>query len=74
MSYLVKNVSVNRPIVCTLKDKSTLRLGPGQSETISEGNVTRYLTELAENTKLRLLTIERKKGQSEKEAKKGEEV
>ena len=36
MSYVIKNMSTNRPLVCTLGDGKTLRLFPGKEETISD--------------------------------------
>lgn len=53
--YVIKNVSTNRPIVCTLGDKSTLRLFPGKEVNLTEEQCTNYLKGLSADTKL--LTI-----------------
>lgn len=50
--YVIKNVSANRLIVCTLGDNSTLRLFPGKEVTLSEGQCTNYLKTLSADTKL----------------------
>lgn len=45
--YLVKNISTNRGIVCTLKDGSTLRLLPKQQETLKDNQVTDHLLNMS---------------------------
>lgn len=54
MSYIIKNMSTNRPIVCTLGDGKTLRLFPGREKQISDKQYTRYLKNLSEQE---LLTV-----------------
>lgn len=46
MSYIIKNMSINRPIVCTLGDGKTLRLFPGKEKQISDKQYTGYLKNL----------------------------
>lgn len=48
MSYIIKNMSINRPIVCTLGDGKTLRLFPGKEKQISDKQYTGYLKNLSE--------------------------
>lgn len=50
--YVIKNVSTNRPIVCTLGDNSTLRLFPGNEVSLTEEQCTNYLKTLSADTKL----------------------
>jgi hypothetical protein len=47
MSYIIKNMSTNRPIVCTLGDGKTLRLFPQKEQNISEEQYTDYLKNLS---------------------------
>lgn len=54
MSYIIKNMSTNRPIVCTLGDGKTLRLFPGKEKQISDKQYTGYLKNLSEQE---LLTV-----------------
>ena len=54
MSYIIKNMSINRPIVCTLGDGKTLRLFPGKEKQISDKQYTGYLKNLSEQE---LLTV-----------------
>ena len=54
MSYVIKNMSTNRPLVCTLGDGKTLRLFPGKEETVSDKQYTEYLKTLADK---KLLTV-----------------
>ncbi len=54
MSYIIKNMSTNRPIVCTLGDGKTLRLFPGREKQISDKQYTGYLKNLSEQE---LLTV-----------------
>lgn len=54
MSYIIKNMSINRPIVCTLGDVKTLRLFPGKEKQISDKQYTGYLKNLSEQG---LLTV-----------------
>lgn len=54
MSYIIKNMSTNRPIVCTLGDGKTLRLFPGREKQISDRQYTGYLKNLSEQE---LLTV-----------------
>lgn len=54
MSYIIKNMSTNRPIVCTLGDGNTLRLFPGREKQISDKQYTGYLKNLSEQE---LLTV-----------------
>lgn len=48
MSYTLKNVSVNRPIVYTLKDGSEFRLGIKESKVIEDNQLDDYLKGLSE--------------------------
>lgn len=58
MSYVLKNISVNRPLVFTLKDKeTTLRLAPGEEKTIPGEQMTEYIHDLGGNEKLHVLSI-----------------
>lgn len=54
MSYIIKNMSINRPIVCTLGDGKTLRLFPGKEKQLSDKQYTGYLKNLSEQE---LLTV-----------------
>lgn len=54
MSYIIKNMSINRLIVCTLGDGKTLRLFPGKEKQISDKQYTGYLKNLSEQE---LLTV-----------------
>lgn len=54
MSYIIKNMSINRPIICTLGDGKTLRLFPGKEKQISDKQYTGYLKNLSEQE---LLTV-----------------
>lgn len=77
MSYVLKNVSVNRSIICTLKDGSTLRLFPKGSVTLKDSQLTKHLEEVAGEGKLLTITaeVERKvtKKSTEKEVGEKEE-
>lgn len=55
--FAVKNVSTNRKLVCTLADKTTLRLFPGQSVSLKDSQVTPYLETLAKS-KFRVITLQ----------------
>lgn len=48
MSFVLKNVSVNRPICYTLNDgETTLRLDPKESTTIEDNQLDDYLKNLS---------------------------
>ena len=55
--FAVKNVSTNRKLVCTLADKTTLRLFPGQSVSLKDSQVTPYLEQLSQS-KFRIVVLE----------------
>ena len=55
--FAVKNISTNRKLVCTLADKTTLRLFPGQSVSLKDSQVTPYLETLAKS-KFRVITLQ----------------
>ena len=55
--FAVKNVSTNRKLVCTLADKTTLRLFPGQSVSLKDSQVTPYLEQLSQS-KFRIITLQ----------------
>ena len=55
--FAVKNVSTNRKLVCTLADKTTVRLFPGQSVSLKDSQVTPYLETLAKS-KFRVITLQ----------------
>jgi hypothetical protein len=55
--FAVKNVSTNRKLVCTLADKTTLRLFPGQSVSLKDSQVTPYLEQLSQS-KIRIVVLE----------------
>ena len=55
--FAVKNVSTNRKLVCTLADKTTLRLFPGQSVSLKDSQVTPYLETLAKS-KFRVIILQ----------------
>lgn len=52
--YIIKNVTTNRPLVCTLGDKSTLRLFPGKEVTLTDKQCTDYIKSLVS---LKILTL-----------------
>ena len=54
--YLLKNVSKNQKIVCTLKDGSTLRLLPNTEVKIKDDNMTDYLLSLSKG-KMKILRV-----------------
>ena len=76
MSYNVKN-KMKRPLVCSLKDNSTLRLAIGEQKTIEDNQVNDYLKNLSSKgllvlSKVETKTTENKKatvGSKEKEVK-----
>ena len=55
--FAVRNVSTNRKLVCTLADKTTLRLFPGQSVSLKDSQVTPYLEQLSQS-KFRIVVLE----------------
>lgn len=55
--FAVKNISTNRKLVCTLADKTTLRLFPGQSVSLKDSQVTPYLEQLSQS-KFRIVVLE----------------
>lgn len=61
MSYIIKNMSTNRPIVCTLGDGKTLRLFPGREKQISDKQYTGYLKNLSEQELLTVREVVEKK-------------
>lgn len=61
MSYTIKNMSANRPIVCTLGDGKTLRLFPGKERQISDKQYTEYLKSLSERELLMVKEVVEKK-------------
>lgn len=61
MSYTIKNMSTNRPIVCTLGDGKTLRLFPGKERQISDKQYTEYLKSLSERELLMVKEVVEKK-------------
>lgn len=61
MSYIIKNMSTNRPIVCTLGDGNTLRLFPGKERQISDKQYTEYLKSLSERELLMVKEVVEKK-------------
>lgn len=61
MSYIIKNMSTNRPVVCTLGDGKTLRLFPGREKQISDKQYTGYLKNLSEQELLTVREVVEKK-------------
>lgn len=61
MSYIIKNMSTNRPIVCTLGDGKTLRLFPGKEKQISDKQYTGYLKNLSEQELLTVREVVKRK-------------
>lgn len=54
---LVKNISKNRSVVCTLKDGTSLRLLPKSEVTIKSGQMIDYLENLSKQDRP-IITIE----------------
>ena len=47
MGYVLKNISTNRPIVCTLGDGETLRLFPSEEKQIDNNQYIDYFKTLS---------------------------
>lgn len=69
MSYTVKN-KIKRPIVCTLKDGSTLRLPINGQTTIKDSQITEHVKSMSEKGILILSEITVSQPRVEKSEKK----
>lgn len=52
--FIIKNVTTNRPLVCTLGDNTTLRLFPGKEVTLTDKQCTGYIKSLVS---VKILTL-----------------
>lgn len=73
MSYTIVN-KANRPIVCTLKDKTTLRLPINGQTTIREAQMTDHIKDLSKKGFLVLIMIEEEKPLKKKNTTQSSEV
>lgn len=67
MAYLIKNISTNRPIVCTLPDGETFRLNVGEQKTVKDSQFNDYLKGLSDKHLILVRKVEQKKTTKKKE-------
>lgn len=69
MPYLIKNMSRNRPLVCTLGDGTTLRLFPLKEVTLNSKQYTKYFEQLSTKKLVTVTEVQTKKSTVSKKLK-----